>query len=51
MTIATMARIMKKIIKMIAMTIFRFVIFWGEGPPGGGGGKKGAEANDEKERT
>lgn len=37
MAIATMARMMKKTIKMTAMTMFRFVIFLGEV----GGGKRG----------
>ena len=38
MTIATMAMMMKKIIKMIATTMFRFVIFRGDA---GGRGERG----------
>lgn len=49
MTIATMARMMKKTIKMTAMTMFRFVIFWGEGRGEEGGGR--GEADDEEEQT
>lgn len=44
MTIATMARMRKKIIKMTAMTMFRFVIFWGRG---GGGGRGEADGRFE----
>lgn len=48
MTIATMTRMMKKIIKITAMTMFRFVIFWVEGGEGesrlrGGADVKGGE--------